>query len=173
MILQPFYRLYECRYMVYWPILSEKELQTHISLLTEKEKRRAALDSITTDKVICGEQQPENDHFIQMEKSRIGDDEGTHWRETNNWFSYRMKTGEESANKVYILFRPEFRRDARIEINGKEVGKLTDRRQLSDVSVAEFDIPEPLRFQNELTVKICKGNEKVTPHIYEIRLICR
>ena len=173
MILQPFYRLYECRYMVYWPILSEKELQTHISLLTEKEKRRAALDSITTDKVICGEQQPENDHFISMEKSRIGDDEGSHWRETNNWFSYRMKTGEKSANKVYILFRPEFRRDARIEINGKEVGKLTDRRQLSDVSVAEFDIPEPLRSQNELTVKICKGNEKVTPHIYEIRLICR
>lgn len=173
MILQPFYRLYECRYMVYWPILSEKELQTHISLLTEKEKRRAALDSITTDKVICGEQQPENDHFISMEKSRIGDDEGTHWRETNNWFSYRMKTGEKNANKVYILFRPEFRRDARIEINGKEVGKLTDRRQLSDVSVAEFDIPEPLRSQNELTVKICKGNEKVTPHIYEIRLICR
>lgn len=173
MILQPFYRLYECRYMVYWPILSEKELQTHISLLTEKEKRRAALDSITTDKVICGEQQPENDHFISMEKSRIGDDEGTHWRETNNWFSYRMKTGEKSANKVYILFRPEFRRDARIEINGNDVGKLTDRRQLSDVSVAEFDIPEPLRSQNELTVKICKGNEKVTPHIYEIRLICR
>ncbi len=173
MILQPFYRLYECRYMVYWPILSEKELQTHISLLTEKEKRRAALDSITTDKVICGEQQPENDHFISMEKSRIGDDEGTHWRETNNWFSYRMKTGEKNANKVYILFRPEFRRDARIEINGKDVGKLTDRRQLSDVSVAEFDIPEPLRSQNELTVKICKGNEKVTPHIYEIRLICR
>ena len=138
-----------------------------------RSKRRAALDSITTDKVICGEQQPENDHFIQMEKSRIGDDEGTYWRETNNWFSYRMKTGEESANKVYILFRPEFRRDARIEINGKEVGKLTDHRQLSDVSVAEFDIPEPLRFQNELTVKICKGNEKVTPHIYEIRLICR
>ncbi len=173
MILQPFYRLYECRYMVYWPILSEKELQTHISLLTEKEKRRAALDSISTDKVICGEQQPENDHFISMKKSRIGDDEGTHWRETNNWFSYRMKTGEKSANKVYILFRPEFRRDARIEINGKDVGKLTDRRQLSDLSVAEFDIPEPLRSQNELTVKICKGNEKVTPHIYEIRLICR
>lgn len=98
MILQPFYLLIRMPiYGVLAYTFGKMSCQTHISLLTEKEKRRAALDSITTDKVICGEQQPENDHFIQMEKSRIGDDEGTHWRETNNWFSYRMKTGEESS----------------------------------------------------------------------------
>lgn len=78
--------------MVYWPVLSKQELQARQEQLAKEEKERAALDGITTDKVICGEQQPESDHFIRMENSRTGDDEGVHWRETTGWFSYRMKT---------------------------------------------------------------------------------
>lgn len=30
MILEPFSRVHECRYMVYWPLLSEEELQTRL-----------------------------------------------------------------------------------------------------------------------------------------------
>ena len=47
----------------------------------KEEKERADPDGMTADKVICGEQQPESDHFIRMENSRTGDDEGIHWRE--------------------------------------------------------------------------------------------
>lgn len=58
--------------MVYWPVLSKQELQARQEQLAKEEKERAALDGITTDKVICGEQQPESDHFIRMENSRTG-----------------------------------------------------------------------------------------------------
>ena len=109
---------------------------------------------------------------MQAEQSRIGDDEGCHWREANKWFSYRMKTREGAANRVYMVYRPEFRRDARIEINGQEVGILTDSR-LSDTAVAEIEIPQTMRGEEELTIRISKGVQKVTPHIYEIRLIAR
>lgn len=172
MLLQPFYRLYECRYMVYWPVISDTELQSRIEELAAEESQRAALDAITTDKVVCGEQQPESDHAVQAKQSRIGDDEGCHWREANKWFSYRMKTREGAANRVYMVYRPEFRRDARIEINGQEVGILTDSR-LSDTAVAEIEIPQTMRGEEELTIRISKGVQKVTPHIYEIRLIAR
>ena len=43
---------------------------------------------------------PESDHFIRMENSRTGDDEGVHWREAAGWFSYRMKTNGKQVNKV-------------------------------------------------------------------------
>lgn len=172
MLLQPFYRLYECRYMVYWPVITETELQSRIEELAAEESQRAALDAITTDKVVCGEQQPESDHAIQAEQSRIGDDEGRHWREANGWFSYRMKTREGAANRIYMVYRPEFRRDARITINGQEVGLLTDSH-LSDTAVTEIEIPQTLRGEEELTIRISKGAQKVTPHIYEMRLIAR
>lgn len=44
--------------MVYWPVLSVQELQARQEQLAKEEKERAALDGMTADKVICGEQQP-------------------------------------------------------------------------------------------------------------------
>ncbi len=170
MTVEPFFRLYECRYMVYWPVLSVQELQARQEQLAKEEKERAALDGMTADKVICGEQQPESDHFIRMENSRTGDDEGIHWREAAGWFSYRMKTNGKQVNKVRIRFRPEIRKDAKVWINGQEVGRLAGK-PASDVSVGIFDVPASMQSNEQLEIKIGKGNEKVTPHIYEVRLV--
>ena len=153
-----------------WPVLSKQELQARQEQLAKEEKERAALDGITTDKVICGEQQPESDHFIRMENSRMGDDEGVHWRETTGWFSYRMKTNGKPVHKVRILFRPEIRKDAKVWINGQEVGKLADK-PASDLSVGIVDVPVSMQSDDQLEIKIGRGNEKVTPHIYEVRLV--
>ena len=130
--------------MIYWPLISETELLSRTQKLSADEARRSALDAITTDMVVCGEQQPESDHAVQARQSRTGDDEGRHWREANGWFSYRMKTREGAASRLHITYLPEFRRDARIEINGQEVGRLTDSH-LSDTAVAEIEIPQTLR----------------------------
>ncbi len=156
--------------MVYWPVLSVQELQARQEQLAKEEKERAALDGMTADKVICGEQQPESDHFIRMENSRTGDDEGIHWREAAGWFSYRMKTNGKQVNKVRIRFRPEIRKDAKVWINGQEVGRLAGK-PVSDVSVGIFDVPASMQSNEQLEIKIGKGNEKVTPHIYEVRLV--
>ena len=37
MILEPFSRVHECRYMVYWPLLSEEELQTRLKQTQTKD----------------------------------------------------------------------------------------------------------------------------------------
>ena len=165
MTLRPFYSLHECRYMVYWPLISKEELAARQERLAREEQERLALDAITTDKVICGEQQPESDHFVKMEQSNAGDDEGIHWRETRGWFSYQMKTHGQQPAKVRILFRPENRRDARIYVNDIEIGTLTNQR------VAEFEIPTDLRTAEVLTIKVGKGEGRITPHIYEVRLV--
>lgn len=170
MVLQPFYQLHECRYMVYWPVISEQELAARLERLAQEEKERIALDAITTDKVVCGEQQPESDHFVKMEHSNMGDDEGVHWRETAGWFSYQMKTNGKKVCKVRVLYSADARRDAWVYVNEQKVGSLS----LSEVrgkAVAEFEIPEALAGFPQLTVKIAKGEKRVTPHIYEVRLM--
>lgn len=170
MTLEPFFRLHECRYMVYWPVLSSQEWQVRREKLEKEEKERALLDAVTADKVICGEQQPESDHFIRMENSRTGDDEGVHWREATGWFSYRMKANGKAVGKVRIVFRPESRRDAKVWVNGQAAGALLPG-QSSGLSSVEVEIPVSLRSQKEWEVKIGKGDEKVTPHVYEVRLM--
>ena len=170
MLLEPFYRLYECRYMVYWPVVTARELKNQQIKLAKEERELAALDAITLDRVICGEQQPENDHFIQMENARAGSDEGLHWREASGWFSYRLKSGDKSLVKIRILFKPEKGRDACLWLNGTECGVLLSP-DTENLSVQEFSVPESLRSEEIMEVKLGGASFRSTPKIYEIRLL--
>ena len=163
--LQPFFRLHECRYMVYFPVITGQELAARLERLAQEEKERIALDAITADKVVCGEQQPESDHFIQMEQASAGDDEGLHWRETRAWFSYRLKTSGRKVSQLRLRFLPDARRDAFVYINDEKVGTLSGGGQ-----VVTFAVPAHLQAAETLVVKIARGARRITPHIYEVRL---
>jgi DUF1680 family protein len=54
MTLVPFSSLHECRYMVYWPLVSEQEWKERLAKQEADEKARIALELITADKVTCG-----------------------------------------------------------------------------------------------------------------------
>ena len=69
-ILEPFYRIHDSRYMIYWLSMTQKRYDTYRENARKDEERRLALDRITVDAVNTGEQQPEADHF--MEAKSIG-----------------------------------------------------------------------------------------------------
>ena len=168
MKLEPFYRIHESRYMVYWPVLSASEVAKRQEEVARQESIAQALEARTADKVTCGEQQPESDHFVKMEWSGTGNDGGVQWRETRQWFSYRMKTNGRKITAVRIAFRPENNRDARVLINDTEIGLFST----ADNGVIEIPVKADLIGKAEtLTLKIAKGNKDITPHIYEVRLI--
>ena len=168
MKLEPFYRIHESRYMVYWPVLSASEVAKRQEEVARQESIAQALEARTADKVTCGEQQPESDHFVKMEWSGTGNDGGVQWRETRQWFSYRMKTNGRKITAVRIAFRPENNRDARVLINDTEIGLFSS----ADNGVIEIPVKADLIGKAEtLTLKIAKGNKDITPHIYEVRLI--
>ena len=168
MKLEPFYRIHESRYMVYWPVLSASEVAKRQEEVARQESIAQALEARTADKVTCGEQQPESDHFVKMEWSGTGNDGGVQWRETRQWFSYRMKTNGRKITAVRIAFRPENNRDARVLINDTEIGLFST----ADNGVIEIPVKTDLIGKAEtLTLKIAKGNKDITPHIYEVRLI--
>ena len=168
MKLEPFYRIHESRYMVYWPVLSASEVAKRQEEVARQESIAQALEARTADKVTCGEQQPESDHFVKMEWSGTGNDGGVQWRETRQWFSYRMKTNGRKITAVRIAFRPENNRDARVLINDTEIGLFSS----ADNGVIELPVKADVIGKAEtLTLKIAKGNKDITPHIYEVRLI--
>ena len=167
--LVPFHRLYATRYALYFPLRSPDELAQFQAELAATEAQRAALDLTTTDRVVCGEQQPESDHFIQMDQSHIGNDEGRPWRETKTQFSYRMQTNQR-AHKVRIAYRAEIMKEAMVSIEGVALGRLTDTEAGAE-AVAEFMLPDHLLAHSHLRIVIAKGQHTITPHIYEVRLI--
>ena len=168
MKLEPFYRIHESRYMVYWPVLSASEVAKRQEEVARQESIAQALEARTADKVTCGEQQPESDHFVKMEWSGTGNDGGVQWRETRQWFSYRMKTNGRKVTAVRIAFRPENNRDARVLINDTEIGLFST----ADNGVIEIPVKSDVIGKAEtITLKIAKGNKDITPHIYEVRLI--
>ena len=166
MTLEPFYRIHESRYMVYWPLMTEDEWEQKREQQERSEREALALESLTTDKVTCGEQQPESDHFVKMDASDMGDDDGIHWRETRTWISYTMKNGGK-ATKVRTSFRQDSNRDARILVDDVEIGSISH----DSTSPIELALPKDKAKANNVTIKIEKFQKEVTPHIYEVRLV--
>ena len=172
MTLVPFSSLHECRYMVYWPLVSEQEWKERLAKQEADEKARIALELITADKVTCGEQQPESDHFSNVAESVNGDDNGRHWRMTgrNGWFSYILNTKGWPVQHVRIALNGREGNEATVLVNGKEAGSIIPHMPGNE-EIHVIDIPQEFRSENVLEVTV-KGMEgKASPKIYEIRIV--
>ena len=104
--LEPFFRIHDARYMMYWLALTGNGYQTYIDSLTNLENERMAIKDRTIDFVATGEQQPETDHMLQYEKSTTGNRVDEFWRDArdNGYFSYRMKTASETNLSLMVRY---------------------------------------------------------------------
>lgn len=166
MKLKPFYQTHECRYMIYWELVSKEELGQRQKELAEVEKERAQLEQATADMVMCGEQQPESDHFVEMENSVIGSEQGTPWRETRGWFAYKMKSKGKPVNAVRIESFSDSARDADVYVNGVKIGSVQGKNTLHTLL-----LPKELWKASEWEVKIMRGKSEVTPKFRAVRMI--
>ena len=66
--------------------------------------------------------------------------------------------------------RAEIMKEAVVTVEGIELGRLTDN-EAGEEAIAEFPLPESLRQNPFLRITIGRGNQKITPHIYEVRLV--
>ena len=100
----PFFRLHESRYIVYWAQASADEVAGLSRQIALEEQERIHLDGVTIDRIACGEQQPESDHFIVSENSRTGAVGDVHWRDAKGWFSYRMQNINKKTRFLYLQY---------------------------------------------------------------------
>jgi hypothetical protein len=104
--LQPFYQIYDARYMMYWMALSNTQYQSYLDSLSAVEKEKLALEKRTVDFVAPGEQQPEVDHQIQSNKSQSGVANDALYRDASDggFFSYNLSTNNESNLSLIVRY---------------------------------------------------------------------
>ena len=162
MQLVPFYQLYECRYQIYFPLYTAAEWATRKAQIEADEQARMALEAQTVDKVFCGEQQSESDHFFASQGSWNGADEGIHWRRANGYFAYQVKAGEACTLRLKG-FRDRER--LTVSIDDQPLGSFTlDQQGMLNVDLPATDKPT-------VTLKISGDQNRPTPRISEVRLV--
>ena len=94
--LEPFYKIHDARYMMYWMALSNAQYHSYLDSISSAEKEKLALEKRTIDFVAPGEQQPEADHDMQSSQSRSGSNQDQFYREAFNdgYFSYNLATNK-------------------------------------------------------------------------------
>jgi hypothetical protein len=91
--LAPFYAIHHERYAVYLRLMSDAEYKVAAQKMADERRAAKELAARTVDEVTFGEQQPEQDHGIQSERSRTGRRGSRPWRDaaSGGFFSVRMK----------------------------------------------------------------------------------
>jgi hypothetical protein len=163
MVLEPFYRLYECRYQIYFPLYTQQEWSQKQQEIAAEEQARMALEAQTVDKIYCGEQQSESDHFFTGNGSWNGSDEGIHWRQSRAAFSYKMK-----ADGAKTLRLKGFAAREALTVSVGETALGTVR--LDQQGQASLSLPTALTGTVVVTLAAEQGRQ--TPRISEVRL-CR
>lgn len=172
MVLEPFNTLHECRYMVYWPVVSTEKLKAQQEALAEAERKRHVLETATADKVVCGEQQPESDHFVLSEHSRTGSDNDRHWRSADKegWFSYRLRTNGRAVDCLRVEYMADDATSLVVSVNdGQAITVNTEGGRGMKTTMVQ--LPEDVAGKEALTVKFSPGKQGATPRLYEVRLM--
>lgn len=176
-MLEPFYRLHDCRYMMYWLSMSQPDYDAYLTKVREQEEARLALDRRTIDAVNTGEQQPEADHFMTAENSFKGYHNDEPWRDARDggWFAYKMRTGGKDNLKLVVRYWGNEGAAREFEIYADDMlvakenlhGKF-NKNEFMDVY---YDIPNELNGKDYVTIKFKSLPGKVAGGVFHVRLI--
>jgi len=173
--LRPFYQLHDARYVVYWPLMTPARRDEVLARQQEEARRMREEAEATLDHLVCGEQQPESDHFIAFENSEIGVHMNRHWRHAAGWFSYRLRDPQLRARVVRLtLFGGDRNRNFRVLINGQPVREIAlDGSRGNEFYTLDVPVPAQLRDASggTLTVRFEAQPGSLAGGIYEVRLM--
>ena len=174
LILEPFYKIQEKRYSIYFKVETPQGLAKMQQELKEKQEAEAYLRAITLDYVAPGEQQPESDHGIQSEHSNSGVHKNRHWRDATGWFSYDLKNKDAKAKSLRITYYgKDSGRNFKILVNGKVIATPQLQGEKGDVFYeVDYELPKDLVAASEiLNVRFEALPGSVAGGIYGVRLL--
>ncbi len=176
--LEPFFRIHDSRYMMYWLSMTPKEYDRYIVNARRDEEQRLALDSRTVDAVNTGEQQPEADHFMESKSSGAGNFNGEPWRDASNggFFSYKMKTDGRSDLSLRLRYWGNESGNRRFDILVDDTviaSENTSGKWKRDEFIEEeYAIPASLLDGKQtITVKFAGEQGQTAGGIYHVRLL--
>lgn len=177
-ILEPFFKIHDSRYLMYWLSMTQSEYKKYIDEMAAKEAEKMILEDRTVDMVTPGEQQPEVDHQMQSYNSNSGYHQEEGWRDaTNNgWFSYNLLTegrtdlllfvrywGNEGGNRKFYI-----KIDNQLLITENVTGKWNKNEFIN----VEYTIPTSmLEGKSSITVKFECTPNNIAGGVFKVRLV--
>ena len=169
--LVPFFTIHEARYMMYWPVLTEAQLEERQEQVRQQEAAMIELENQTVDMVATGEQQPETEHNFKGEGTEAGIHEGRFWRHAWGWFSYELSNpGKEGRTLLVTYSGGDQGRTFDILINDEVIETITSTGHPETFFNVEYAIPEHLVAQ-KMTVKFQAHENSMAGGVFEIRLL--
>lgn len=173
--LEPFYKVQNTRYMVYWPFTTKEGLEKRKEEERISDSLKQALDKMTVDRVLPGEQQPEADHNFKEHLSEAGIHQGRHWRHSKDWFSYDLNNNSKDAKFVRITYWGADKGRqfeilvnnvllSNVHLNGKDGNNFID---------ADYPLPQSLLDQQPkvINIKFQAEENSIAGGIFEVRLM--
>ncbi len=178
--LEPFYKIHDARYMMYWLALTNPGYRAYTDSLTKIESEKIALEKRTIDHVATGEQQPETDHRMQKEKSGTGNNLNEFYRDASNggYFSYDMATNSETNLSLWVRYWGAEWGNRKFDIFIDDQKLITEdntgRWNQSKFQNLEYPIPdEMIQGKNHIRVKFQALPGNTAGAVYFIRIVRR
>ncbi len=176
-VFEPFFRIHDSRYMMYWMSLTNAQSHSYLDSLAVVEKKMMELQNRTLDFVAPGEQQPEVDHAMEKVNSNSGNSNDKFWRDARNegYFSYNLATGSESNLCLIVSYWGADRGNRKFDIyidNEKLVSENnTGKWNQNQIQNVEYSIPEAMTKDKKLIrVKFQSTPGNTAGPVYYIRL---
>jgi DUF1680 family protein len=176
LLLRPFYQIHDARYMIYWNILTPQAYIDVQEKMRKEEAERVELDRRTLDRVTPGEQQPEKDHNLRMDRSQSGIYNDRHWRHAEGWFSYDLKKPTTANCRLRVTYSGDDvnrRFSIRIGDDLLRSVRLAEGHRGSFYS-EEYDLPAELlskQTTNTLTVRFEAETGSIAGGVYDVRIV--
>ncbi|HLW08536.1 MAG TPA: DUF6805 domain-containing protein, partial [Marinilabiliaceae bacterium] len=175
LVIKPFYAIHDARYMVYWQVLKQEELEKNRLAMQKEEEARMAIEARTIDQIAPGQQQPETEHNFKSEGSEAGIHKDRHWRHTSNWFSYELNDNNKEAKSLLITyFGGDTNRNFDILLAGKLLATVKlDGSKGDDFFEVEYEIPAAIKksLGQKIELMFKSHENSIAGGIYGIRLM--
>ncbi len=179
-VLEPFFRIHDTRYMLYWLTLNKGQYKTYLDSLAAVEKEKVELQKRTVDFVMPGEQQPEADHAMKSHNSRTGNRLNQFWREAaeGGYFSYTLSTGEKSQLSLIVRYWGAEWGSRKFDIYIDDEKLIsednTGRWNLSRFIDITYDIPPAmLQGKKQVRIKFQAPPKNTAGAVHHVRLVKR
>ena len=178
LVLEPFYKIYDARYMMYWLALTKGQYKNYLDSLASVEKANMELDKRTVDQVQPGEQQPEVDHQFKSENSETGIYQDARWRHARDggYISYTMRTNNETNLALLVRYwGNEFgNRNFDILIDGKKLvsENIGGKWNKSEFETVEYPIPDAMvKGKKTVEIRFQARPANYAGGLYDVRIV--
>ncbi|MBP8604222.1 MAG: hypothetical protein KBI46_00085 [Phycisphaerae bacterium] len=178
----PYYRLWNCKYAVYWQLTDQDgweklqlQLQAQRQARAEQAARRAArqaaLKARTIDAVQIGQPDSETAHEMKSAESRTGENNGRTWRDAGpgGWFEYRLKVLPELPMTLLCTYwGGDSGRIFDILVDGQVIAvQRLDRPKPGEFLEVEYEIPDNLvKNKSSVVIRFDGHNGSITGGLY-------